>query len=166
MGEDSCLLQAGEIWEEASAINSKRPAASCHNLVAVKLCHLPGQQIFFTNSFGVTSEIGHFWSLLWTRVLFLIVLTACLCALVVFVSILQQKSTEAHKRLLCHLHYFCSNSMTPKIIRRWSFHRYFCYVCYCSNHFKQQIHHWFRCCCPQRLHIKNGELFKQLIPKQ
>ena len=132
------MLQAGEVGEDAVTIDGNRLAASRCDLVAPELRRLPGRQIFFTDSFGVTSKIGNFLSLLQIGVLFLVVLTASLCALVVFVSILQQKSTEVQKRLLRHLH-FHSNSMTPKIIRRQSIHRFFHCVCSRFNQFEQWI---------------------------
>ena len=154
-----------KVQKEAATINSKRPAASCCKFVVVELHCLPGQQKFFMNSFGVTFKIEYFLSLLQTGFLFLVVLTTRLCALIAFVSILQQKLTEAQKRLPCCLH-FCSNLMTPKIIRRQSLHHFFCRVRSFSDQFKQQIHN---CVCYrywQQLHINNRELSEQLIQKQ
>ena len=79
------LLRVGEVQEEAATIDSERPAASCHDLVAVKLRPVLGQQRIFMNSSGVTFKTGHVPYLLWTSVLCLVILTACLWALIVFV---------------------------------------------------------------------------------
>ena len=102
MGEDTSVAGRGSPRRSAVAIDSERPSTSCCNLVTVKLRYLPRRWMFFTNSSSVTSKTGHVLSLLQTSVLCLVVLTANICALVVFISILQQRSTEAQKRLLCH----------------------------------------------------------------
>ena len=64
---------AGKVWEEAVTIDSECPAASRHDLIAVELCHLLGQGIFFTNFSGVSAKKGHVPYLFWTSVLCLVV---------------------------------------------------------------------------------------------
>ena len=99
MGEDTLVAGGwGSSRRSSAKINSKRLAASCYNLVAVELRCLLGQRRFFTNSSDVTANKGN----VPTGALCLVVLIDCLCDLVVFSSIMQERLIEVQKRLLHH----------------------------------------------------------------